>query len=182
MLITKAARRYASALLQLAREREEVDAILEDVQLIKNTLDGSRELVVFLRSPVIKFDDKLEALDKLFSDRVHEATDKFLDLLARKNRVNLLDQIVEAFIQQYNEYAGIIEVDVYSAYELDDSQEESLRDALEKKTGKTVYMKVSKDETLKGGIAVRIEDTVVDGSVKHKLEELEHVLLHSEVE
>jgi len=182
MLITKSARRYATALLDSAEELNNVDAILKDMNLIHNTLDGSRELVAFLRSPVIKFDEKMEALDKIFGNRIHEMTGRFLQLLARKGRINLLDQITEAFNQQYNVYAGIVKVDVFSAVDLNEAQSRQLHKALEEKTGKKVDMNVSLDESLKGGIAVRIEDTVIDGTIKHQLEELEQKFLNTAIE
>lgn len=182
MLITKAARRYAAALLESAKETDTVDDILADINLIKNTLEDSKELIMFLRSPVIKFDDKTEALEKIFSDRVQEMTNRFLQLLARKNRIYLLDQITEAFIERYNKHAGIIKINVYSAQKMDDAQQEKLHKALEKKTGKKVDMNLTLDESLKGGLAVRIEDTVIDGTVKHKLQELEHKFLSTAIE
>ena len=182
MFITKAAHRYATALLEIAKEQEKVEEILEDVKLIQETLDGSRDLGTFLKSPIIKFDDKAEALEKIFGQRVQEITRMFIKLLARKNRVNLLDQVSEAFIQKYNEYAGIINVDVYTAFPMSNSQEEELLQALEQKTGKHVKMTVVQDASLMGGIAVRIEDTVIDGTVKHKLAELEHEFLTAAVE
>ena len=58
MLITKAARRYATALLELGKERDEVEAILDDMKFIHNTMEGSRELVLFLQSPIVKYDDQ----------------------------------------------------------------------------------------------------------------------------
>lgn len=177
MLITKTARRYASALLQFAREEEAVEKILQDMNLIHNTIQGSGELVAFLRSPVIKYDDKMEALETMFGDRVEKATVQFLRLLSRKGRIHLLDQVTAAFRDQYNRYAGILEVDVFSASELSDSQRDQLHNSLEAKTGKDVTMNLSVNSSLRGGLAVRIEDTVIDGTVKHKLEELREQLL-----
>lgn len=173
MPISKAARRYASALLELSQERNEVEAILEDIKFINNTLEGSRELVVFLKSPVIKYDDKVSVLDELFTGEIEEATKLFMKLLAKKERVNLLDQITKAFIEKYKQLVGIITVEVYVAHELSDKQRETLHKKLEEKTQKTVDMNITQDESLKGGMAVRIDDTVIDGTVKHKLEELE---------
>lgn len=176
MLITKAARRYASALLQYAQEQDEVEAILVDVRFIKNTLDDSKDLGPFLKNPIIKFSDKVEALNTIFGEHVREETRRFIELLARKNRVQLLGQIVHAFVEQYNQYAGIIEIEVYSAGELSDDQKKSLHQALEKKTDKKVEMHLNLDASLKGGIAVRIDDTLIDGTIKHKLEQLEEQL------
>lgn len=182
MPTTKAARRYASALIDLGKEQNEVEQILEDMTLIHNTLEDSRELVLFLRSPVIKFDDKTEVLDKLFSDKVGEITVKFIKLLARKNRVHILDKITEAFIEAYKKYAGIVTVDVYVAMELPESQQEALHTSLEQLTQKQVDMNIHLDRSLQGGMAVRINDTVIDGTVKHKLQKLEESFVSTAVE
>ncbi|WP_445664849.1 ATP synthase F1 subunit delta [Fodinibius sp. AD559] len=177
MPTTKAARRYATALLELAKERDEVDELLSDIEYIHNTLEGSRELVLFLQNPVINFDDKTQALQKIFFDELEEPTKLFLKLLSRKDRINLLDQVTEAFIEKYKEYAGIITVEVFVARELNSEQQELLHKNLEQKTQKKVDMNITVDEELKGGMAIRIEDTVIDGTVKHKLKELEESLL-----
>lgn len=182
MFITKAARRYATALLEIAKEMDQVEDILDDIKLIDNTIEGSKELTMFISSPIIKYDDKKAALDEIFTSRVSEVTGKFLTLLARKGRANLLHQITKSFVEKYNDYAGIIKIEVLTAKELNDSQVQSLQRALEKRTNKKVDMSLSKDASLKGGIAVRIDDTVIDGSVKHKLEELEQQFLSTAIE
>jgi len=182
MPTTKAARRYATALLELAKERDEVEDILGDVEYMHNTMQDSRELVVFLRNPIIKYDDKTSVLEKLFFDELQEPTRLFLKLLARKDRINLLDQICQAFIEKYKEYAGIITVNVFVAEEINEEQKNLLHERLEQKTQKKVDMKVNVDQSLKGGMAIRIDDTVIDGTIKHKLAELEESLLSTTVE
>lgn len=182
MHTTKAARRYASALLDIAKEQDKVESILEDVTLIHNTLEGSRDLVLFLKSPIIKYDDKAEALKSIFSERLGDVTDRFIALLTRKNRVNLLDEVTEAFIEAYKEYAGIVTIEIFVASELKESQKDNLHEALEKLTQKKVDMNINIDESLQGGMAVRIDDTVIDGTVKHKLAKLEQSLMSTAVE
>jgi F-type H+-transporting ATPase subunit delta len=76
-------------------------------------------------------------------------------------------------MEQYNEYAGIQPVYVHTAYELSDDQKAELTEALEKYTGKSVESHFQIDESLIGGVAVRIEDTVIDGTVRYKLDKLE---------
>ncbi len=181
MFITKAARRYANALLELGKERDEVEAILEDMNFINNTMDDSRELVLFLQSPIIKYDEKQSALEALFGSEVEEATRLFFKLLARKQRANILDQIAKGYIEAYNKYAGIMKVEVSVARDLSDSQQHALHDKLESITGKEVRLEIEKDESLRGGMAVRIDDTVIDGTVKHKLQELEEQLLSTAI-
>ena len=178
MQVSKAARRYATAMLQLAKERDEVEDIMNDMDLIRNTVSGSRELMLLLRSPIVKSSDKEQVLKKLFGERVTEPMRLFLDLLVKKDREDLIGQIAEAFIALYNDYKGIIVVEVASAQDLSDKQQADLQKSLENRTGKTVRMNLKVDESLKGGLTVRIEDTVIDGSVKNKLQELQ-ALLHN---
>lgn len=179
MLVTKAARRYASALFQIAREQNEVNEVLANIKLIKQTLADSRELVNFLRSPIIKFDDKKEVLDAIFKDKVQPIVRTFLELLAKKKRANLLDQVTEAFFEQYHKQEDITKVSVYAARDLSNSQLKALKEALEQKTDLKVDLELTIDPSLKAGLAVRIEDTVIDGTVKRKLEQLESTLLET---
>lgn len=179
MLVSKAAKRYATALLELAKERDEVERTLEDVLLVKNTLEESRDLLLFLKSPIIKPDKKVAALDAIFGDKLSEMVHKYISLIARKNRQNLLDEIVTAFIEKYNEFAGIISAEVFVAEELDDKQLDKVQKTLEKVTSKKVNISTRVQKNLKGGIAIKIKDTVIDGTIKHKLEQLEDEFLSS---
>lgn len=167
--------------LELGKDRGEVSSLLEDMTFISNTLDDSRELVLFLRSPIIKDDDKQQALKTLFGDKIGETTRLFLKLLVRKNRIDILHQIARGFIKEYRKYAGIIDVRATVAYTLSDQQKRALHQKIEEITSKEVDLTVQKDPSVKGGMAVRIEDTVIDGTVKHQLRELKDQFLASAV-
>lgn len=182
MLVSKAARRYATALLELAKEQDAVERTFEDVEFIINTIEGSRELQLFLKSPVIKPDKKVSALEALFEGELSELVYRFITLVARKNRQNLLDEITTAFIDIYNQYAGILEAEVFVAKEMDDKQKNQVIKRLEDVTGKKVNISVTVQEDLKGGMAIKIADTVIDGTIKHKLEQLEDVFLNTATE
>lgn len=181
MHISKAARRYASALLQLAQEKDELEQILEDIRFIKNTVDDSRELILLLRSPIVKRDDKIKILKELFEEHVSDVTVLFIDLLVKKGRENLLDQITHSFVDQYNKLVGIIHISVMTASDLNDQQVERFKQALKDRTNKDVLLDLSTDKKLIGGAAVRIDDTVIDGTVKNKLEQLESLLYETAV-
>ena len=173
-MISKAARRYAKALLQSALEQDLLADVEKDIRFISNTIEDSRELVVFLKSPIIKKEDKKEVLAKLFDEHITKETNSLLMLLSEKNREHLLKDICEGFIELYNEHKGIIKVDVTTAYELSDDQKGQLHKALVASTGKDVEMNISTDPELLGGLVVRIDDTVIDGSVKHKIRKLKN--------
>lgn len=180
-MVLKAARRYAKAFLQIAIEQDNVASILEDVQMVKNTIDSSRDLTLFLKSPIIKSDDKRKALDEIFDDKIQPITQQFLTLLVRKGRENLLEQIMDGFIESYHDHAGIIEISVYSAMELSDKQKKRITDTLEKVTHKQAELEYHLDEELMGGLAVRIDDTVIDGTVRNKINRLKTLLTEASV-
>ena len=182
MLVSKAARRYANALLEISKEDKVVDETLKDILFIKNTVDDSRELMLFLKSPVVKPVEKLNALEAIFAPHVGKLMSRTLTLLAKKERSAILPEVVNAFLAEYNKYAGIIEVEVRAARVLSESQVSELKKVLEKSTSKTVNLDIKEQPDLKGGLLVRIDDTVIDGTVKHKLEQLEAKLLDNTVE
>ena len=181
MQVSKTARRYASALLQLADEQGVVEELLEDARLINATLEESRDLVLMLKSPIVKTDDKQSVLEEVFKPHVQELTHLYLKLITRKNRENLLDQIFAGFIDAYYKYAGIVRVGVTASTKLEDAQESQLKKALEERTGKTVEMSLTVDESVRGGISVRIEDTVIDATIQHKLDQLEQRFMSTAV-
>lgn len=171
-MVLKTARRYAHAYLQIAIEQNKLERILKDVYLIHNTVENSRELELFMKSPIIKPDDKRIALQSLFEDKIDLLTNEFLKLVVRKGRENLLDQIMLGFIEQYKVHKGIVDIEVHTASEISEDQTEKLKKALEKVTEKSVELTFHEDSELIGGLAVRIEDTVIDGTIKHKIDRL----------
>lgn len=171
---SKAARRYASALLSFAIETKKVNPILEDMESIKKTVDDSKELILFLKSPIIRNDKKAGVLAEVFKKRVSSETWSFIQLLAEKSRLDILPAISDAFFKAYNKHAGIIEISVITAKQPEKAQLDAIQKALEAKTGLKVKLSSSQSEDLIGGIVIKMEDTVIDGSVKNKLQQLEH--------
>ena len=118
MLVSKAARRYAIALLELSKEKKVVEKTLSDIQFIEKTISDSRDLELFLKSPIIKPTIKKETLGEIFKSHLNDLTMQFVTLIASKERSAILHQIASSFIHEYNKYAGIIEVEVRAAKEL----------------------------------------------------------------
>lgn len=175
MMSSKASRRYASALLGFAIETDSLDTVRGDMEFTQKTISKSRELLLFLKSPVIRDEKKQSVLSEIFKSRVSKQTWKFFELLAGKSRLELLPDISHAFKQAYNKHAGIIEVDIIYSAEPETGQIETIRKTLEKQTGNTVHISTRRSEELIGGMVIKIEDTVVDGSVKNKLQQLEQL-------
>lgn len=181
-MVSKAARRYANAFLETALDQNSLEKTKEDMLFILKTVGDSNELRVFLRSPVIKKSVKKDALEAIFADKVQPLTMSLIHILSEKGREDLLYQISNGFLDRYNVHHGIIEVDVQTAFELTGEQKNSLQKSLESSTGKKVQMNITIDEDLIGGLTVRIDDTVVDGSVKYKLSQLKDKFMAATVE
>lgn len=181
VIIPKAARRYAKALLEIALEQKVLDDIYSDMSLVSETISSSRELELFLKSPIINQDKKHNALKEIFGDQINSISSSFFEIIIRKGREDLLFGISNAFIEAYKKHKGILDVEVVSALELSDKEIKSLKKSLETKTGKTINITSSVDASLIGGLTIKIDDTVTDGSVKHKLENLEELFYNNAV-
>jgi F-type H+-transporting ATPase subunit delta len=172
-----ASRRYASALLSAAEEGQFLDQIIGELKQIREVLANSRDLVHALRSPLIKGDKKIHILEEIFRDSVGEKMHLFLSLIALKKRAGLLPEIIDEFQALLDEKRGIVNAEVTSAVTLSDDQVSVLVAKLTASTGKTIRAKMSVNEDLIGGVAVKIGDTIYDGSVSHQLEMLKHSLM-----
>ena len=116
MISSKAAKRYAKALLTLSQEQGSLEEVLEDIKTIQDTIKGSRDLQVTLKSPIVKPSDKTIILDEIFSKHIGTLAMQFILLVAEKERSALLPLITEAFFSLYNEAVGITEGTLKSAY------------------------------------------------------------------
>lgn len=168
----KAANRYARAFLETANELDLLEKVREDMLLISNTFSSSPDLGLFLRSPIVRGEKKRAALIEIFSDKIEEITSHLLSVLTRKNRERLLEEITTQFLKLYNQQKGIINVHVVSADELSEQQKKELIKELQTSTRKKVLLETDVDPDLIGGLKVIIDDTVTDGTVKHKLNQL----------
>jgi F-type H+-transporting ATPase subunit delta len=172
-----ASRRYATALLSAAEEGNFLDTIVEELQVIKEVLDHSRDLVHALRSPLVKGDKKIHILEEIFRDSVGEKMFLFLRLIARKKRAGLLPEIIDEFQILLDEKRGVINVEVTSAVQLSDEQADELVGRLEVFTGKKIRAKMVLNEQFIGGATVKIGDTIYDGTISHQLQMLRQALV-----
>ncbi len=166
----RVARRYAEALITAAEQKNLLEKISGDCEMLQRLLTQSRELQLFLKSPVIKRDRKREALQGMFAKKVDAVTMSFLDLLTEKGREDILADILQQYFALRDDRLGIVNVEIKAATELSKDQHESIRKKFEGMTRKNVRLAFSLDKHLKGGFIARVGDTVYDGSVKRQLE------------
>ena len=173
----KVSLRYATSLLDLAAEKELMDIISGDVEIIVKALEKSHDLKRALENPVIRPEIKLSVLDEIFKSRINIQTLHFIRFLVKKGRENLMSEIATKFLQLRDERMGIVNVDIQTAFELSGEQENNLRDTIEKMLKKKARLKIKVHPEVVGGFIAKVNDTVYDASVKHQLENLKQQLL-----
>ncbi len=169
---SSAARRYANAFLQTAIEAGKLEKAREDILTLREAFLSTRELQLFLKSPIVNKAQKQAAISSIFEDKVDPLTFRLLNLLLKKNREELIEDISREFLLIYNVHHGIVDVEVTSASKINKQQMIALVKQLESTTGKTVNVKPVLNKELIGGLMIRIDDTVIDGTVKYKLNQL----------
>ncbi len=171
------ANRYATALLELAEEKNSLEEIAKDVELVKNTLFGSKQIQLMLLNPVIKPDKKLQILTEIFKGKVSDETLNFIVFILKKDRQGILTQIVKRFLELRDERLGIIEAKVLSAVAFTEDQKSRLKLQLEETTNKKIRISFSEDKNLIGGFVIKMNDTIIDASIKRQLELLKENFL-----
>lgn len=173
------ARRYAGALYEEAEETGVLEAVDEDVLMLRESLDSNDTLSRFFKSPVIPKEKKDSVLQTLLGDRVEDLLVRFLRLLVRKDRETMTEAVLDQYQTLRDEHRGIVDAHVTVARSLADEDREAVVEALEKQTGKTIRLHVEEDSDLVAGLIIRIGDYVFDGSVRNKLTTLHHRLRES---
>ncbi|MAO10006.1 MAG: ATP synthase F1 subunit delta [Flavobacteriaceae bacterium] len=165
----RAAIRYAKAVLQKAEESNTQNVMFGDMQSVKATLDGSKELQNMLQSPVIKAEDKKEALLKIFSGK-SDLTKNLIQVLVINQRLNLLGVVAESYIYLYNEAQGVKVAEVTTAVPLTSELKETVLVKVKELTGSTsVTINNIIDTTIIGGFILRVGDLQYNASIANKL-------------
>ncbi|MCS7013345.1 MAG: ATP synthase F1 subunit delta [Chloroherpetonaceae bacterium] len=162
--------RYATAILQGAGE--DLPTVAQDLELVKQILAESKELSNVLKSPIVKDDDKIAILKQVFIGRISIKTLEALELLVRKGRSAFIADTIAEFQALLDAQNGVLNAEVCSAVELDDTQKNLISAQLERLMHKKVRLSTKVMPALIGGLTIRIGDTVIDSSVKHQLERL----------
>ncbi len=172
MTSTRVARRYAEALMFSAEDQGQLDRVVDDAGFLVQFLRESRDLRLFLHSPVVRKERKVEILKLIFTDRLSAAMMSFLTQLVERGREEFLSGILDQFFALHDDKQGIVNLSLQSAVDLTKKQQEAIQEKFEALTNKKIRLAVSTDPSLKGGCVARVGDTVYDSSVKRSLEVL----------
>jgi F-type H+-transporting ATPase subunit delta len=163
---------YARAILAIARAEDRVGPVEDDLFRFARALEGSETLRVALTDPQLPLERRLAVIDDLTAGKALALSSALLGMLIGAGQVNDLSAVVDRFVELAAAEREREVAEVRSAIELDDAQVARLADALGRATGKAVEVKVIIDPSVLGGLVARIGDTVIDGSVRHRLDQM----------
>jgi F-type H+-transporting ATPase subunit delta len=173
-----AASTYAEALFGAARDRDELEAVLEDLNEFSSALYGSEELRLFFFGGQVPEREKRRAIDAL-TDGMKLSTRK---VLVDNGREHIFDDVARRYEDLVKEHMGRVEVEVTTAVELSDEAMNQLRDRLSKVLeGQEVILETRVDPHLLGGAVFRFGGQMMDGSIRGRLESLREGMLERSV-
>lgn len=170
------ARRYARALFELAQEKEILDNIHREVGFFDELLKANPRLRFFLNSPEIGVRDKKKVMEKLLLDRVSNVFFNFILVLLDKNRQLIFGNIVKEFQRIFDRYRKKLRASTITAIPLDEPSESRLKQFLSDAFNSDVQIDNRIDPNILGGIIVRVDGRVFDGSLKSQLQRLKRGL------
>jgi F-type H+-transporting ATPase subunit delta len=169
---SKAAIRYAKAVLKQATDTNVAENVFDDMQSVNTTINGSNELRLVLKSPVVKLNDKKEALLKIFAKQ-SSATKSLINVLVSNKRIDQLGGVASSYIDLYNESKGVKVAKVTTAVALTSELEEKVLGKVKELTGSNlVTLENEIDPSILGGFILRVGDLQYDASIADQLDNI----------
>ena len=163
---------YAQAMLDVIGAEGETDRLSDELFRVAQGFDESEELQGALRDPLIPFEKKQSIISDLIGKRASGVTVSLVNMLVGVGKIKDFSDITRRMMELAAEAEGEVVADVTSAVELDAATQERLAAKLTEVTGKRVKLHVVVDPSVVGGLIAQVEDTLFDGSVKSRLQDL----------
>jgi len=176
-----AERMYAEGFLEYAGQTIGFDKGLGEILAVKDIFRENPDLKSFLENPAIMNREKSEIIEKVFSDGFSQETRDFLKLLLKNGRIDKFHDIAEYARVKYS-HGKEIDAVISASYPLDLDILESLKSVLENKLHKKLHIYSDLDTDLLGGVRVTMDNIVLDGSVKKRLEDMREKLMSVRVD
>ena len=166
--------RYALALLELADEHKQLDAVAEDLRQLKQLIAESEDLRTLLHSPLYGRDEQAAAMTELMRKAgIGELTQRFVLVVTRNRRLFTLPAMIDSFLAELARRRGEVTAQVTSAVELSEEQRSALTDALRNSIGGKIRLDTKVDPGVIGGLIVRVGSRMIDNSLRSKLARLQ---------
>ena len=173
--------RYAKSLIDLAIEQKQLEAVYKDMKFLLYVTNSNPDFVSILKSPVIATDKKQKIVESIINDRVSGMTLLFIRLLMRKTRENNLQEIIKAFIEQYNKINNIHPVKITTAVPMSNELREAIIKRIKTNPDmQNIELQEVVEEELIGGFKLEMGDMLVDASIARDLHDVRKQFLSNE--
>ena len=162
---------YARSLFQVAREQDKLDLLREQLGQVADAIAKHRELQTFFFSPYFSTEEKQDALERVL-DGADPLFVNFLNLLIEKHRMPVIFRVRSQYERLWEEENRTLPVEITSAVELDKATTDSVGRAIGERTGRRVTLAARVDPDILGGIVVRVGNSILDASIRNRLEQL----------
>jgi F-type H+-transporting ATPase subunit delta len=172
-LTAKIAAPYARALFDFSVEKNIMHQITADFQNLDIFFSETSELTEYLSSPVVKQEAKREILAKTLKSQINAETFKFLMILVKRNRINLLSAVINNYLELVYQTASIKMIEVSTASAFTNLQKDTLIQKLKELTNaREIRLVITIDPSLIGGFLIKTESKVIDCTIKNQLQQL----------
>ncbi len=166
-----AGRRYANAIFEMAKEQNKLEQWGADLDSISYAF-SQPNVQGFLDNPKTSRDSKIQFVSKVLGPDVSQQALNLAQLLVKRERQSDMKSVVEEYTRLWNKERGIVMAEVTTAEEMSAAETEAIREQLSKLTGNQVTVNMKVDPEIIGGVIARIGDTLIDGSVRARLQNL----------
>jgi F-type H+-transporting ATPase subunit delta len=167
---------YAAALLEVAKAEGSLETVEEELFRVARTLEANDELRTTLSDPALPVDRRQRIVEELLGPRASPVTTALVSFVVGAGRSRDLPAIIDRLVRRAAEERAEAVAEVRTAVPLTEDQRRRLAEALSRATGKRVSVKVVVDPRVLGGVVAQVGDTVIDGSIRHRLEALKESL------
>jgi len=167
---------YARAILEIAQAENRLSEIEDELFRFARIVEGNDELRMALANPGLSLDRRSAIVEELLEGRVLAVTRALAVFIVGAGRGHDLPAIITRFVELAAQTRDREVAEVRSAVPLDDAQTKRISEALSRATGKRIEVKVVVDPTVMGGLVASIGDTVIDGTVRHRLDQLKETM------
>ena len=179
---SSASKRFAKALIEIGREEGAWDRYGKELRSVVAMFRGNPELEKVLLNPMYKLEERKALMETIASSAsLSPYVSKFFSILVQTRNIRFLDDISEAYSRFEDELAGRIRASVEAPTELDGAIVDDIRKRLGELTGKELILTCSSNPALLGGLVLKIENTILDGSLKTQLELMKEKILEGVV-
>ena len=169
---TRVASRYAKSLIELAKEKNNLEKVSEDIKLLVNIADQNPLFSKVMNNPIIGHDKKQSILSALFKGRVNDLTFSLFTLITKKNREANLIEIGKEYLNQYRLLQGIELAEITTTFPLTDNLKSEFKTLISKTENKKIELRERIDKNILGGYILKIGDRQVDESIRAKLQKI----------